>query len=156
MIPKLTHNQVMDFQSWSIGKGIILALSLRLFFLQYLPHLINFPLQFLSCPSPPPHHPLHLPGRHPYPLQIQTLLFPPPNSHSWPCPPLRRQTQVHNGPSHNILRHGVLVVVDVGIHLLQHRLHHRILQKGVHPSSVLSLPRLPFSQPAGNPMVESA
>ena len=123
--------------------------------LQYPPHLINFPLQFPSCPSPPPLRPLSLPGFRPYLLQIQTLLLPPLHFTYWPWLPLCRHTQAHNGHSRNILRHGVLAEGDADLHLLQPRLQHHILQWGLNLFSVPSLPQFPSCQPAVQPMVKS-
>ena len=85
---------------------------------------------------------LRLPGLHTNPLQIQTLLFPPPYFHPCPWPPFRRQTQVHNGPSCNILRYCVLVTGDISVRLLQPCLCHHILHRGLNSSrlGICSLP----------------
>ena len=133
-----------------------MALSLRLCLLQYPPHLTSYPLPYPSCPSPltPPSDPSPGPPSSFPPntnSPVSTIIF-----HPWPRPPLRRQTQVFNRCSRNILRDCVLAAGGVILRLLQTRLRHRILHRGINPSFVPSLPRLPPCQPAGHPVVESA
>ena len=95
-------------------------------------------------------------GRRPNPLQIQTLLFPPPHFQHFPWPLFFCQTQAHNGPSCNIFCYCVLVMGDVRLRLLQPRLRHRIPHRGVNPASTPPLPRLPSRQPAGHLVMESS
>ena len=95
-------------------------------------------------------------SRCPHPLQIQSFLIPPPLGHPWLWPPLRHQTQIHNGPGHNKLRDYVMEEGGIGLHLLQSRLCHCVLQKGIYPYSVHSSTRLPPYHPACHPVVESA
>ena len=109
-----------------------------------------------SRPYPPPLRPFHLPSRHPHPFYIHTILFPPPLGHPWPHSPLRRHTQVQNGSSRNKTCERFLVAGDIGLHLLQSRLFHRVLQRGVYPHYVPPFPRLPPCQPEGHLVVGSS
>ena len=110
----------------------------------------------LSRPSPPFLCLFCLSIRHPHLFYIHPILFPSPLGHPRPQSPLRRQTQVHNGPGHNKICDRVLVSGDIGVHLLQSRLFHRVLQRGVYPHSVPTFPRLPLCQPVGHPVVVSS
>ena len=90
----------------------------------------------------PPLRPFRLPIFHPHPLHIHPVLFAPPLVHPWPWYPLRHQTQIHNGTCHNKLCNCVMAAGDVGLHLLQSRLHHSLLYRGyLHTPS---LPRRYF------------
>ena len=116
--PKLTHNRVVGFQLWSIGKVIIILFTYGCVYYSFLLTLINVRRSLRPICTLLPLRPIRLIGRCPHLLQIQTLLFPPPHFHYCLWPPLCCQTQIHNGRSRNIFRHSIMESRDLGLHLL--------------------------------------
>ena len=61
-------------------------------------HRLNPYLSPSRLSPPPPLCPFRLPIHHMHPLQIQSVLIPPPLGHPWPQSLICHQTQVHNWP----------------------------------------------------------
>ena len=90
-------------------------------------------------------------GCNPNPLQVQTILLPPPMVHMHPRVPICLQEQTRDGSRREKLCDGVLKAGDVYLHLPQTRFYHRRHQWGVGQTPVL----LPPCQLAYNPVVKS-
>ena len=89
------------------------------------------------------------------PLQIETIMFPPPPGHPRLRPPSGTLTEVHNRPHHNILRGRVLPPRDVCFDPLEACFHHCLLQWWILPTPITPSTRLPPSEPSHEPVLET-
>ena len=109
-------------------KGTSLCTSIVLSWYLVLSALITGPL-YITVPSHPPRF---VPPLLPtlircyilHPLQVLSLLIPPPPRHPCSRPPSRPFTEVQNFPHHNIMSGRIMPPHDVGPDLLKSWFHH--------------------------------